>query len=55
MSVSFIPLGARYMVLSALGFALMGVFVKIAYAHGIPVLDFSINVCLLCLSQYSFC
>lgn len=39
MSLSLIPLGARYMVLSALGFASMGVFVKIAYAHGIPVLE----------------
>ena len=34
-----VPLGARYMILSALGFALMGVFVKIAAAGGIPVLE----------------
>ncbi|MFT5419876.1 MAG: drug/metabolite transporter (DMT)-like permease [Candidatus Endobugula sp.] len=34
-----LPLAARYMVMSALGFALMGVFVKVAYAQGIPVLE----------------
>lgn len=34
-----IPLSARYMILSALGFALMGVFVKLSYAQGIPVLQ----------------
>lgn len=32
-------LGARYMIISVLGFALMGVFVKIAAAEGIPVLE----------------
>lgn len=36
---SIIPLSARYMLLSALGFALMGVFVKLSYAQGIPVLQ----------------
>jgi drug/metabolite transporter (DMT)-like permease len=34
-----IPLSARYMIMSALGFALMGVFVRIAYGQGIPVLE----------------
>ncbi len=34
-----IPLGARYMLFSALGFALMGAFVKLAYRDGIPVLE----------------
>ena len=34
-----IPAGARYMILSALGFAFMGMFVKLAYADGIPVLE----------------
>ena len=34
-----VPLGARYMVLSAFGFALMGMFVKLAHARGIPVLE----------------
>ncbi len=37
--VSYFPLSVRYMILSALGFAMMGVFVKIAYSHGIPVLE----------------
>ncbi|MGS2718479.1 DMT family transporter [Eionea flava] len=36
---TLIPLSARYMILSALGFALMGVFVKLSYAQGIPVLQ----------------
>ena len=35
----FISLGARYMVLSTLGFALMGMFVKLSSARGIPVLE----------------
>jgi drug/metabolite transporter (DMT)-like permease len=34
-----IPLSARYMLMSALGFSLMGAFVKVAYAQGIPVLE----------------
>lgn len=34
-----IPLGARYMLLSALAFAFMGVAVKIAGGEGIPVLE----------------
>ena len=34
-----LSLSARYMVLSALGFSLMGVLVKMAYADGIPVLE----------------
>lgn len=34
-----IPLGARYMVLSALGFALMSACVKEVSQHGIPVLE----------------
>jgi len=34
-----IPLSARYMILSALGFALMGVCVKAAGLRGIPVLE----------------
>ena len=34
-----IPLSARYMIMSALGFALMGACVKIAYQQGIPVLE----------------
>ena len=37
--LSFIPLSARYMVLSAIGFSMMGVFVKLAGARGIPVLE----------------
>ena len=37
--LSSIPLSARYMIMSALGFALMGVFVRIAYGQGIPVLE----------------
>ena len=36
---SLIPLSARYMMMSAFGFAFMGVFVKIAGAGGIPVLE----------------
>ncbi len=34
-----LPLGMRYMLTSALGFALMAVFVKLASAEGIPVLE----------------
>lgn len=34
-----IPLSARYMIMSALGFAAMGAFVKVAYSQGIPVLE----------------
>ena len=34
-----IPAGARYMLLSALAFAFMGMFVKIAGQQGIPVLE----------------
>ena len=37
--VAHIPLGARYMLFSALGFALMGAFVKLAYRDGIPILE----------------
>jgi drug/metabolite transporter (DMT)-like permease len=37
--LSVIPLGARYMLLSALGFAIMAMFVKIAGRQGIPVLE----------------
>ena len=39
MSLSLIPLGARYMLLSALAFALMGMCVKIAGYQGIPVME----------------
>jgi len=34
-----IPVGVRFMVMSALGFAMMGVFVKALSAQGIPVLE----------------
>lgn len=34
-----VTLGARYMVLSAFGFALMGMFVKLVHTRGIPVLE----------------
>jgi len=34
-----IPLGMRFMLLSAFGFAVMSVFVKLASAEGIPVLE----------------
>ncbi len=34
-----IPLSARYMVMSAMGFAMMGAFVKLAHDQGIPVLE----------------
>lgn len=34
-----IPLSARYMLMSAIGFSLMGAFVKVAFAQGIPVLE----------------
>ena len=34
-----VPLGARYMLFSALGFALMGVCVKLAHLEGIPILE----------------
>ena len=37
--MNFLPLGARYMILSALGFALMGACVKLVSARGIPVLE----------------
>lgn len=37
--INSIPLAARYMILSALGFSFMGMFVKIAYNDGIPVLE----------------
>ncbi len=37
--INFIPLGARYMILSALGFSLMGACVKLVSAQGIPVLE----------------
>lgn len=33
------PLGLRYMLLSAFGFAAMAVCVKLVYSHGIPVLE----------------
>lgn len=33
------PIGLRYMLLSAFGFAAMAVCVKLVYAHGIPVLE----------------
>lgn len=36
---TWFPAGARYMLLSALAFALMGVFVKLAGQQGIPVLE----------------
>lgn len=36
---SFIPVGVRYMVMSASGFAMMGVFVKQLSADGIPILQ----------------
>lgn len=34
-----IPLSARYMIMSALAFSVMGAFVKVAYFHGIPILE----------------
>lgn len=34
-----IPLSIRYMIMSALGFSVMGAFVKVAYTQGIPVLE----------------
>jgi len=34
-----VPLGARYMLFSALGFALMGACVKLAHLEGIPILE----------------
>jgi len=37
--VAKIPIGARYMILSALAFSVMGLFVKAAGAKGIPVLE----------------
>jgi drug/metabolite transporter (DMT)-like permease len=37
--LAFIPPGARYMLVSAFAFALMGVCVKLAGARGIPVLE----------------
>src|SRR5690606_37861067 len=37
--ISAIPLGARYMLASALAFALMGMCVRFAGGHGIPVLE----------------
>jgi drug/metabolite transporter (DMT)-like permease len=37
--VEWIPLSARYMIMSALGFAMMGGLVKYTYAQGIPVLE----------------
>jgi len=37
--MNFLPLGARYMILSALGFAVMGACVKLVHARGIPVLE----------------
>ncbi|KZZ39908.1 hypothetical protein A3758_25070, partial [Oleiphilus sp. HI0118] len=33
------PIGLRYMLLSAFGFAAMAVCVKLVYSHGIPVLE----------------
>src|SRR5690606_17927528 len=38
-AINAIPLGARYMLGSALAFALMGMCVKFAGGHGIPVLE----------------
>lgn len=37
--MTWLPLGARYMILSALGFAVMGACVKLVSARGIPVLE----------------
>ena len=34
-----LPLGLRYMLLSGFGFALMAVFVKLASAEGLPLLE----------------
>lgn len=34
-----VPIGARYMLFSALGFALMGACVKLAHLDGIPILE----------------
>ena len=34
-----LPLSARYMLMSVVGFSLMGAFVKVAFAQGIPVLE----------------
>lgn len=34
-----VPLGLRYMLLSALGFAAMSVCVKLSFEHGIPILE----------------
>lgn len=39
LTTAFISPGARYMLLSALGFAIMGMFVKIAGRQGIPVME----------------
>ncbi len=38
-AVSRIPVGVRYMLMSALGFALMSACVKLVNTHGIPVLE----------------
>lgn len=37
--LSALPLGARFMLFSALGFALMGACVKLAHLDGIPILE----------------
>ncbi|ODS23209.1 hypothetical protein AB835_09940 [Candidatus Endobugula sertula] len=37
--IDVIPVGIRYMMMSALGFALMGVFVKIAGIQGVPLME----------------
>lgn len=42
-----IPLGIRYMLMSASAFALMGMFVKLTYAQGIPVLEIVFARCLV--------
>jgi len=39
LAINYFPLGARYMVLSAIGFALMGALVKLCSAEGIPVME----------------
>ena len=42
-----LPLAARYMVLSAFGFALMGMLVKLCSARGIPLLEIVAARCLV--------
>jgi drug/metabolite transporter (DMT)-like permease len=37
--IDFIPLGVRYMIMSAAGFALMGMLVKLTSAQGIPLFE----------------